>query len=450
VSPARRRQGEGGLTFIPSKGLWRGTVELAADPETGKRNVKYISGKVKGDVVRKVRAYQAELDAGRTVVSKSPTVNAWLDYWLEHVVTVRPLTRRAYASSLQYVRASLGKKKLEKLSVDDIRQWHTDMRTGRVAAQREPLSSTTAHTAHNVFSKALSDAVLEGRLGRNVCKMVKAPPRAVQKIKVLDVEQITRVVQAVKNDRLGSRWAAALLTAMRQGELLGLRWQDVDFEARTIDVAWQLQRIPQKHGCPTLEGGEPSCGRIRGTDCPQSTIDAPPDWEHEHLVGGLYLARPKTATGWRVIPLVDPLLSILRQRYEASLHEPNPFGLVWTSEVKRAPGTGRMLVLDGMPIDPSEDSADWHSMLDRAGVPQLRLHDARHTAITVLYDRNVPEAIIQQIAGQSTVATTRGYRGKFTYQLEEGMRALGGAAAAAPVIANQTVLSITPRSPDQD
>jgi integrase len=448
VSPARRRQGEGGVTFVEGKGLWRGSIELAPDPETGKRRRKEFNSKVKGEVIRKLREYQRELDEGRTVVSKSPTVAAWLDHWIAEVAQVRPLTRRSYESSLQYVRASLGRKKLDKLTVDDVRRWHADMRSGKVSGTGNPLSSTTMHTAHLVFSKALSDAVLEGRLGRNVCKMVKAPPRAAQSISVLDVGQIAAVVETVRDDRLGSRWVAALLTAMRQGELLGLRWQDVNFEAGTLDVAWQLQRIPQRHGCSSVDG-QPACGRLRGSDCPKAKIDAPADWEHEHLVGGLYLARPKTATGWRVIPLVHPMLGILRRRYEASQQEPNPFGLVWTSEAKRALGTGRLLPLDGSPIDPSDDSAAWHDVLTRAGTPQLRLHDARHTAITVLYDRKVPEAVIQQIAGQSTVATTRGYRGKFAYQLVEGMEALGAAAEPAALSEKQTVLSITPRSPGE-
>jgi integrase len=459
MSPSRRRQGEGGITFLESKQLWRGSVELAPDPETGARRRKEFTGKVKSDVVKKLREYQRELDAGRTVVSSSPTVSTWLNHWMDHIVQVRPTTWESYRSSLAYAHKSLGKKKLERLTIDDIRRWHDDMSSGRVSGTGRPLSPTTQHTAHVVLAKALGDAMVEGRLGQNVCRMVKPPRRAVQPISVLTMQEVTAVVQAVTNDRLGSRWAAALLTGMRQGELIGLRWQDVDFDAGvigddlpsgTIDVAWQLQRITQYHGCATLADGGPSCGRVRASDCSAPTIKAPADWEHEHLVGGLYLGRPKTSTGWRVIPLVDPLLTILRQRYEASRLEPNPHGLVWTADRKRSRATGQLLPLDGSPIDPSDDSAAWHDALERAGVPQLRLHDARHTAITVLYDQKVPEASIQQIAGQSTVATTRGYKAKYSYQLVDAMRLLGGSGQPAQLPQNQTVLSITPRSPGQD
>lgn len=447
MSPKRRSRGDGGLTFIEAKGLWRGSVEVAPDPVTGARKRKYVYGKVKSDVTRKVREALAELDAGTTVVSASPTVNAWLDYWLENVTKVRPKTLQSYGSSLTYARRAFGRKKLAKLTVDDVYDWHRKMLNGTVTTDGKPLSSTTAHTAHLVLSRALSDAVTQRRIAQNVCRMVSPPRRATPPVKTLTVEEVAAVVRSVEHDRLGGRYAAALLTAMRQGELLGLRWQDVDFEAGTLDVAWQLQRIPLHHGCAELADGAPSCGWKRGADCPSARIVAQPDWEHEHLEGGLYLARPKTATGWRVIPLVGRLRAILWERLAASQREPNPHGLVWTAGPKRSRATGQLLPLDGSPIDPSDDSSGWHDVLERAGVPRVRLHDARHTAITLLYDRKVPEAIIQQIAGQSTVATTRGYRGKFAYQLVEAMEALDSAAGPVTLGAGQTVLSITPRSP---
>lgn len=433
MTAARRRQGEGSITQIKRTGRWRGRVELPPDPITGARRQKDVTAKTRGEVVKAMNGLRAAADKG-TIISSSPTLNEWLDHWLDVIVDVRPKTWDTYRSSLEYARRSMGRKRLENIDVADIRALHSRMASGALSPSEKPLSATTIHAAHQTLSSALSDAMIEQRVSRNVCKMVRPPSRATPPVKVLAAAEVAEVVLAVAIDRLGSRWAAALLTAMRQGELLGLEWSRVDFEANTLDVSWQLQRIPQKHGCAPRPDGSPSCLRKRGAECTHPTIKAKANWEHRHLVGGLYLARPKTKTGYRLIPLVEPLRSILYQRYLESSREPNPHDLVWTSEAKRDPATGKVLPLDGSPIDPSADSKAWHDALERAGVSQVRLHDARHTAITMLYDQGVPEATIQQIAGQSTVATTRAYKAKFSYQLVEAMDQLSSAMRATPAL----------------
>jgi len=309
------------------------------------------------------------------------------------------------------------------------------------------LSPTTAHHTYRVLAKALKDALRDGRVLRNVAMLVDPPRRAVPEVKVLTADQAIDVIESVANSRLGSRWAFALLTGFRQGECIGLEIERVDFVKNVIDMSWQLQRIAWRHGpgCDPVgeaeEGEYPlyACGRKRGTDCKTRVLDAPADWEHRYITGGLYWSRPKSNAGWRVVPMVEPLRSIMERRIAAALREPNPHGLVWTSDEKYAVGgrhSGRrILPLDGSPLDPSRDNKAWHAVLDAAGAPQIRLHDARHTAVTILYDLGIAETVIQDIVGQSSLSVTRGYRARSQTLLVEAMGALGGALSKRPGIA---------------
>jgi len=301
------------------------------------------------------------------------------------------------------------------------------------------LSSTSARQTYQILSKALKDALREGRVTRNVASLVDPPPRAVPQLAELTADEAKTVIRHVAYDhRLGSRWAAALLIGARQGELLGLEIDRVDFTRNTIDLDWQLQRVTWLHGC----GGK--CGRKRGTDCPDRRLDARADWEHRHVTGGLYLSRPKSRAGWRVIPLVDPLRTILERRVAVAADEPNPHGLMWTADPKQSKGGNRaVLPLDGSPIDPSRDNAAWHRLLADAGVTDVRLHDARHTAVTLMFDLGIPETTIQDIVGQSTIASTRGYRHKNRQlaadALERVSERLAGALAPPTAAAALTV-----------
>lgn len=427
----RRARGEGGLTQRPD-GLWVGKVELPPDPVTGKRRDARVSSMVQSEAVKKLNKMKRDLADRGDLPSGTTTLAKYITYWLNDINQSRPKTRAGYRSKIeQYIIPAIGKIKLDKLSPDDVRKLESYI------VDTKKLSPTSALQAYQILKKALKDAERENRVTRNVATLVDPPRKAVPKLKILTVDEAIKVIGSVTEARLGSRVAMALLTGARQGETLGLEWDRIDFgtddEPGTVDLSWQLQRIAWRHGskCRVVgqyESGKAKyeCARPRGTDCPTRRLDAPADWEHRHMTGGLYLSRPKSKAGWRVIPLVEPLHSILIRRREASELEPNPHGLVWTADEKQTKNTHVVLPLDGTPVDPSRDNKAWHSVLEAAGVTDVRLHDARHTAVTLLYELGVPETVIQDIVGQSTISTTRGYRHKSQKPLIEALRALGG------------------------
>jgi integrase len=122
---------------------------------------------------------------------------------------------------------------------------------------------------------------------------------------------------------------------------------------------------------------------------------------------------------------VDPLRAIIEKRIEtiAAENEPNPHGLLWTADPKKDKH-GRVLPLDGSPIDPRNDLAAWHAVLERAGALKVPLHGARHTAASLLLEANVPEPIIMKILGHSSYAVSMGYMNVDRRLLAEAMSSM--------------------------
>lgn len=418
MATKNRGSGEGAL-FKDGRGFWTAIVELP--PKDGKRRRKVIRSKDKTIARNKLQDLQKDLAATGDLPTSSMRLEAWMRHWFDNIQIHRiaPKTIAVYRTMIdRYIIPSIGQYRLEKLTPEHIRQMHRYvMNTPHHRHPERTLSSTTASQAHRVLSIALRDAVREGYATRNMATMVDAPKKARTQLVTLNADHGIQILQTVSHDRLGSRWAAALLTGARQGELLGL---EIDRVTDVLDLSWQLQRFTWSHGCTRIAGA-PSCDWNNGSSCPARKLEAPIDREYRHLQGGMWLSRPKSAAGWRIIPLVEPLKSILDRRLEESLSEPNPHGLLWTADQKRDSHT-RDLMLDGAPIDPAQDNKAWHAVLKRAGVPDARLHDARHTTVDLLYEAGVDERLISEIVGHSTIGMTRRYKSRTNQaQLRDAM-----------------------------
>lgn len=295
------------------------------------------------------------------------------------------------------------------------------------------LSTTTARSAWVTLEAAMDAAVRRRILGSNLMKTSDfKPKRAIPTISVLKADDAIKVVHTSINDRPAARWALASLTGMRQGEVLGIELDQVDLVAIKITFAWQLQTLTYSHGCKKLENSVWECGWTLGHKCPQRFLDANPNDEIRQLSGVQYLVRPETIRSQREVPLVGALRYVVASRVEAAQNEPNPHNLLFTGDPKRKwhPGTGGVetLPLDGKPIDASTDSKAWHSVLERAGVPNVRLHDARRTTISLLYTLDRPQPVTEDIAGHSDPEISR-------LNLVVGHLGFGSAASHGPLTA---------------
>lgn len=383
-----RGKGEGAVYRVPADPkqplkYYTGTIELP--PLNGERRRKVIRRKNKKELLLELDRLRDQLRKRGDLPTAGQTCEQWFTYWVDQIAAkeVRPNTLDGYRRTIRnHIIPAIGKVKLEKLTAAHIRRVHD----GILA---KGLSSTTALLAHRTMSVSLKTAVREGRIHTNPAALTNAPRKAAVTLQALDLPEALQVLEHVSHRPDGALWATALLTGARRGEVIGLERDRIDGD--TIDLSWQLQRIAWDHGC----GG--TCGR-RQQDCPQrSTTDVPADYEIRPIDGGLYWTRPKSSKSWRIIPLFDPLRAILHQHLNTTPQ--NQWGLVFTR--------------NGRPYGPDLAGKDWRKVLTAAGITKdVRLHDARHTTVDLLYAAGVPEDIIMMIIGHSTRTTTRGYQSK--------------------------------------
>jgi len=189
------------------------------------------------------------------------------------------------------------------------------------------------------------------------------------------VTEAQHILAAAAGRRNGARFALALALGLRQGEALGLQWRDVDLDRGTLSVRRAIQRLVWQHGC----GG--TCGRKRGADCPG---------RHG---GGLVVAEPKSRSGRRVVGLPAELVAALRAHRETQDAERELAADLWHD------GGWVFAQPTGKPTDPRADYAEWQALLKTAGVRRARLHDARHTAATMLLVLKVPTRAVMDVMG---------------------------------------------------
>ena len=391
----RRPKGEGGV-YQRADGMWCVSLELPEGLD-GKRRRKVICRKSKAAVIEQLREAKKELEKLGNLETSGIRLDAWAEHWLDRIAPkdIKPRTLAGYKTVINgYVLPILGRKTLGKISAQDVRRLHDTMaatpkdpklRGGRELPEGTVmLSSTYILLAHNALSVMLKDAMREGKIMANPCDMVSRPRKRKLEQQALTLEQTIDLLRYVLGTKNGALWACSLLTGARRGEVIGLEWDRV---TDSLDLSWQLQRI---------------------TDIKK----VPNDFEYRQIKGTLFLTRPKSQSGWRVIPLVEPLKSILELHRQDATTGDDGFDLVFR-EV-------------GRPWDPDRVTKAWKALMRETGLPEdVVLHGARHGVVDLLYAAKVPEDLIQSIVGHSTRAMTRAYKTRVdTERAREGMQAL--------------------------
>jgi integrase len=349
MSTKRRGHNEGSIRRR-ADGKWEARLSLP----NGKR--KSLYGKTRREVQDKLKAAQRDLDNGLDLTVAQQSVGQFLDRWLEDVVkpSVRPKTHHSYAQLVRlHLKPELGHIPLTKLTPQHVQS----MMTNKTAAG---LSPRTVQYLRAVLRRALGQAMKWSLVGRNVATLVD-PPRSVRKpVHPLTAEQARHFLETSREDRLAPLFHVAITTGLRQGELFGLRWQDVDLDTGTLTVRHALQRI----------GGEPK------------------------------LVEPKTALSRRTITLPTSAVTALREQRVRQIEERllagsewRDWGLVFSTCI-------------GTPMDPSNVTKRLHGLLDRAGLPRQRFHDLRHCAASLLLAGGVAPRTIMGILGHSQISLT--------------------------------------------
>jgi integrase len=202
----------------------------AIKDENGQR--KYLYSKERAVVSRRLTQAMNNLNMGLPATHKRLTVGAWLDYWLENIVRRErePTTYDAYEVSVRcHIKPVLGTKILRKLQVEDVERWLRELaRLGRGVRTRQ-FALTRLRTA-------LKLALRRGHVARNVAELTDMPASAQRKLAPPTTDELRRLLDVIRGDRLEALVILALATGLRRGELLGLRWEDVDLEQRRLRV----------------------------------------------------------------------------------------------------------------------------------------------------------------------------------------------------------------------
>lgn len=386
--------GSGGGVRQRPGGRWEGRARV------GGRDVS-VYGETKEDAQAKLRAVMVAGDNGVKPVRGKTTVAEYLSEWLDASVAVRcrPSTVVSYRETVaRYIapraknkdgtpgdylgRPSIGRLTLARLEPAGVSR----MLAGLTA--RGDLSPTTVRYAYTVLRIALGRALKQGRVLRNVATLVDPPSRVRRELHPLSAEQARKLIDGtagdptadppVPPDRLHALYALAVATGMRQGELLALRWSDVDLDGGTVAVRHTLSR---------------------------QTRD---------------LAEPKTERARRTLHLGSGAVAVLREHRS------------------RQPVRGRdayvFATRDGCPLDPHNVVNDFHTALGRLGLPRQRFHDLRHAYATLMLEDGEELAVVSRSLGHADLSTTADVYAHLTPAMQkraaERMDRILGAGAA--------------------
>lgn len=375
----RRGQGEGSI-YQRKDGRWVAVVDLGT--ESGKRKRKQFYGATQAEALDAKSKAIEDLRRGLPIVTVRQTIAQFLDSWLAHIrPTIRPLTYLQYEQHVRrYLKPELGRHQLAKLSAQMVQGFITAMlekpvttkRTTPTDAPRPTLSPRTVQLSLVILRHALDRAVRFNLVARNVAKLVDSPRVKRHETRIFTPDEARQFVEAIAGHKWEAVFQTALTLGLREGELLGLRWSDIDFAARTLTVNQSVQRI----------------ARVRK------------DEKDEGAKTSLQFVETKTDRSRRTLSLSEGLVKALRLHRARQSQERLAAGSDWRDN-------GLVFTtITGTPIEKSNLYRHFRSILDDAKLPQIRFHDLRHSTASLLLARGTSPRVIMDLLGHSKISTT--------------------------------------------
>jgi integrase len=349
-----------------SQGSWTIILYIGRDPTTGRKRYRQhtIRGAKRDAERERVRLLRA-LDTGTYLEPSRQSVGEYLEHWLREYakIHVAQTTYERYANivRLQLIPA-FGHVPLLRLSPHDIKAHYASAIESGRSDGKGGLSPTTVLQHHRLLREALKHAVNDGLLVTNPADRVRAPRRVRREMAVLDQAQTSRLLELVKGERLHIPVLLAVAAGLRRGEVLGLRWQDLDLKAGKLSVRQALEATKQ---------------------------------------GGLTLKAPKTAKSRRLVPLPPFAIEALREHKRLQAHHRLRLGPAFHNHDLVCPAP------DGMPWNPDTLTPAFVDFVRRSGLPRIRFHDLRHGHATLLLKFGIHPKIVSERLGHATVGLTR-------------------------------------------
>ena len=353
----KRANGEGSIRKRKD-GRWEGRYTAGHDPETGKAIYKNVLGRSQAEVKEKLKQAIGEARALDTTKAGKYTVGEWMEVWFQDYakIKVRPSSHQTYQGYIHnHIRPNIGDIQLEKLTSLDLQKFYkkllTTGRVDRVEAKGQPkgLSAKTVRNIHQILSSALKLAQEQRLILTNPAEGCALPRVEHQEMKTLTTVQLASFFQEARESGVFELYYLELATGLRRGELLGLKWEDIDLELGYLRVRRQVSRI----------NGE--------------VVEAP----------------LKTKNAYRTLPLAEDTVSVLREQRKKVGNSP------W---VFPSPSGG--------PISPDSVLHMLHRVLKRAGLPKVRVHDLRHTYATLALQNGVDVKTVSGMLGHFSAGFT--------------------------------------------
>ena len=353
---AHRGHGDGSI-YQRSDGRWAASISL----EGGKRKTFY--GKTRREVQEQLKTALHQQQQGMLVVAPQQKVGPFLVQWLEdvHKHTVRPRTYERYESIIRlHLVPGIGHYQLQKLTPQHLQRFYTKK-------LEEGLSPTTVTSFHKMLHLALEKAVRWSLVPRNICDDVDPPRVRHYEIQPLNQEQSQRFLAATVGHRLEALFVLALATGMRKGELMALKWQDINFATGMLQVRRILTHMPAKL----------------------------------HGRGGYVEAEPKTERSRRSIAIAPLALEKLKEHRERQLEAKLKAGPLWKeNDLVFCSSVGGHL-------HTSRDVfIQFKRLLKQAGLPDIRFHDLRHSSASILLSLGIHPKVVQEMLGHSQIGMT--------------------------------------------
>lgn len=348
-----RRRGSGSVFRRPDRKGKQWVAQIIL--EDGKTKQRYFNTQTAADEALNEMLYEQK--RGMLITEKDQTVKQYLEHWIEnvHKKAVRLSTYQEYRKLINiHIIPELGQFKLQQLTIQQVEAFYTHK-------ENEGLSAGYIRQMHGILHQALAHAMRSNLVSRNVCDAVTLPRLKRHEIQPLSIEQAQKFLATVKGKRLEALFTTAILTGMREGELLALHWNDINFEQMYLQVHRTVRRI-------TGQGNR----------------------EDE----------PKTASSRRKIALSSFLIEVLKQHRIRQLENRLRLGTAWKDLDLVFCNT------HGNFIDPASLRLTLRKALRDAGLSPMRFHDLRHSAATLLLAMGVHAKVVQELLGHSNIMTT--------------------------------------------
>jgi integrase len=380
------------VTLTDGTVRYRLVVDIGRDADGKRKQLTRTFDKLK-EARTELSRIRHETDKGTYVKPSDITLDQYLDEYLTGAIRDRRVsTRASYRDAFKPARARLGHRRLQSITKADVEQlvdWMLTQGRRRGGKPGSGLGARSVRLTLGRLKAAFEMAVDEGLLVRNAVKLVKPPEYTPSERTIWTRAQVRAFLRAAARDRLHAAWRLSLY-GLRRGEVLGLRWSDIDLKAKTLTV--NQARVLVDYS--------------------------------------IRIELPKSRNGLRTLPLDDALvaaLTALRKRQARESEEAGSLYQAGLTELDWYTPGDEYVITDaaGIPVHPEWYSDEFTRLLRRARLPKIRLHDSRHTTLSLMEKAGVPISVISRWAGHYDAAfTMRTYVHASDEDLREGTRTL--------------------------